>query len=224
MTLTLTLRNEEAPEGVEREFRPEGDSAVIGRSKNCDWNLPDPSNIVSSRHAELRRSDEGWLLKDISTNGTFLNGAGERMPGEHLLKDGDVLRVGPYELVAAVAADQPAPAPEPEPEPVATPEPVAERTVIAASAEAAAPEPEDRPPENVTVMWDSLADINKVDWARGGLGVKDEAAAVAAGDDPVEAMLAAAGVDAAAVQRSPELAAKAGALLKRLVAGLVVMV
>ena len=31
--LVLTLRNGDAPEGVEREFSPEGDSAVIGR----DW-------------------------------------------------------------------------------------------------------------------------------------------------------------------------------------------
>ncbi len=73
-------------------------------------------------------------------------------------------------------------------------------------------------------MWDSLADINKVDWARGGLGVKDDAAPAKAGDDLVQALLAAAGVTPDAVAQSPELVTKAGSLLKRLVAGLVVMV
>jgi type VI secretion system FHA domain protein len=49
-------------------------------------------------------------------------------------------------------------------------------------------------PDNVTVMWDTLADINKVDWARGGFGVEDSAPGAR------------------------------DALLKRLVAGLLVMV
>lgn len=222
MTLTLTLRQPDPPpEGVERVFALEGDGAVVGRSRNCDWHLPDPANIVSSRHAEIRRDGETWLLKDISTNGTFLNGAGERLTGEHRIADGDVFRIGPYEVAASVKAE--APAPPPEPEPAAVPEPAAERTVVAASAEGAAETPE-QVPENVTVMWDSLADINKVDWARGGLGVKDEPGPAAAGDDLVQSLLAAAGVGGADVGAGPELAAKAGALLKRLVAGLVVMV
>jgi predicted component of type VI protein secretion system len=53
MSLTLTLRNAEAaPEGMEREFKVAGETALIGRSRNCDWHLPDAKNIVSSRHAE----------------------------------------------------------------------------------------------------------------------------------------------------------------------------
>lgn len=225
MTLTLSLRSPEAaPEGVTREFTVEGDVAVIGRSKNCDWNLPDPGNIVSSRHAEIRRDGDGWVLKDISTNGTFLNGAGERMAGEHVIADGDVFRIGQYDVVASLAAKALVAPPPPEPEPPPAAEPIAERTVIAASAEAAAAEPADQPPENVTVMWDSLADINKVDWARGGLGIRDEAAVVAAGDDPARTLLAAAGVGEADIAPAPDLTAKAGALLKRLIAGLVVMV
>ncbi|HEV2865294.1 MAG TPA: type VI secretion system-associated FHA domain protein TagH [Allosphingosinicella sp.] len=240
MTLTLTIRNAEAaPAGASPAFTLEGDSALIGRSKNCDWNLPDPANIVSSRHAEIRRDGADYVLKDISTNGTFVNGAGERMAGEHKLKDGDVIRIGKYELAATIAHAAPPPPPPPPPPPAPPPDP--ERTIIqpgpapapapapaapapAAEPAAAAPEAEDRPPENVTVMWDSLADINKVDWARGGLGVKDEAAPVEAGDDLVQALLAAAGLAPDAVAKSPDLVAKAGSLLKRLVSGLVVMV
>lgn len=232
MTLILTLRNPDAaPEGVAPQFRVEGDGAVIGRSKNCDWNLPDANNIISSRHAEIRRDETGYVLKDISTNGTFLNGAGERMTGEHRLAEGDVIRIGHYEIVASIEAA--APAPPPEPEPAAAPPAEPERTIVQpgptqAAAEAAPAGAEDRIPENVTVMWDSLADINKVDWARGGLG-QTEAAAPIAGevqtpDQIVDAFLAAAALSENDVARSPELIQKAGSLLRRLVSGLVVMV
>jgi type VI secretion system FHA domain protein len=85
-------------------------------------------------------------------------------------------------------------------------------------------------PENVTVMWDSLADINKVDWARGGLGTRDEAGPAADGapadvDGLVDMFLAAAALDEdKTVPKSPELVRRAGQLLRRLVSGMVVMV
>ena len=51
-----------------------GDKAlVIGRSKDCDVPLADGN--VSRRHAELGRSEEGFVLRDLdSTNGTMVNG------------------------------------------------------------------------------------------------------------------------------------------------------
>jgi len=76
-------------------------------------------------------------------------------------------------------------------------------------------------------MWDSLADINKVDWARGGFGVADAAPLVtdlATVEGLVQQLIEAAQLGDTLVQRSPALIAKAGALLKRLVAGLLVMV
>ena len=76
-------------------------------------------------------------------------------------------------------------------------------------------------------MWDSLADMNKVDWARGGFGAKDEVTSPVTGADTdalVAALIESAGLTATEVQRSPELVQKAGGLLKRLVAGLLVMV
>ena len=237
MSLTLTIRNPEAgPEGVKPSFTVGDKPAVIGRSPRCDWNLPDPGNVISSRHAEIRPDEKGYVLKDISTNGTFLNGAAERMSGEHILADGDVLRIGKYELVASLAGAQadrtmiqpaqdrtmiaPAPAPAPDlapaPAPTPAPAPVAD-------------EPGEPMPENVTVMWNSLADMNKVDWAKGGLGVKTEAptpthADDESADDLVDALLTTTGLTEKDVGKSHELIDKAGALLKRLVAGLVVLV
>ena len=103
MTLILTLTNAEAGgQDMKTEFLVEGDGAVIGRSKNCNWTLPDPTNTISSRHAEIRRDGSNYLIRDISTNGTFLNDAGQRMTEEHLLKPGDKVRIGKYELVATI--------------------------------------------------------------------------------------------------------------------------
>jgi type VI secretion system protein len=108
MTLILTIRNAEAMQpGMSPSFTPERDTAILGRSKNCDWHLPDPKNAISSRHAELRRDGDGWVIKDISTNGTFINGATERMCGEHRIADGDTIRIGDYEIGAKIAADAP---------------------------------------------------------------------------------------------------------------------
>jgi type VI secretion system FHA domain protein len=125
------------------------------------------------------------------------------------------------EPVAQRAPESP---PEPAvPEPAAQPAPVAAETAPEpATAEAAA-----EPPDNVTMMWDSLADINKVDWARGGFGVMDDAPMVtdlATVDGIVAQLIDAASIGETNVVRSPELIAKAGSLLRRLVSGLLVMV
>ena len=94
MTLILTIRNaEDFGDVATSRFALLGDNAVIGRSKNCDWNLPDSSNVISSRHCEVRREGGSFILKDISTNGTFLNDAQDRMSAERTLAAGDVLKI-----------------------------------------------------------------------------------------------------------------------------------
>ena len=64
-----------------------GDPFVIGRSRECDLVLDDPN--VSRRHAELRREDDGWAVRDLgSTNGIKLNGhrsrGGPLSPGDEI--------------------------------------------------------------------------------------------------------------------------------------------
>lgn len=221
MILILTIRNAEAlQEGMAAQYVVDAPNVVIGRSRNCSWNLPDPTNAISSRHCEIRRADDTYFLKDISTNGTFLNDAAERIGAERAIAPGDLIRIGKYEILAALE-------PEAAPEPAAAPTDTAPDRTAPPAGQAAAPEPV---PDNVTVMWDSLADINKVDWARGGFGVRDGQAAPVAADDAatadslVAALIDAAGLTATEVPRSPELVQRVGGLLKRLVSGLLVMV
>ena len=68
---------------------------VIGRLSSVDIVLADAN--VSRRHAELRREEVGWKLKDLgSTNGTFVN---NKPITEGDLQDGDRLLFGNSELV-----------------------------------------------------------------------------------------------------------------------------
>jgi len=64
---------------------------IVGRAAECDVVLADQR--VSRRHAEVRRQEEGFILRDLgSTNGTWLNG--RRLNAPALLHDGDVIEIG----------------------------------------------------------------------------------------------------------------------------------
>lgn len=233
MILILTIRNPEVlPEGTAPQYLMDGETAVLGRSRNCNWVLPDPRNAISSRHCEIRRGPDFFVLRDISTNGTFVNDGTERIAGEHVLNAGDLIRIGQYEVIASFEVEV-----EPEPAPVAPEQEITFAPTGGAIPDAppAPPEPvaEARPepvPDNVTVMWDSLADINAIDRERGLFGVADQAAAPVVGADPatvdklLAALLEAAAIADSQVEKTPETVQKAGSLLKRLVAGLLVMV
>ena len=71
-----------------------GDQLVIGRSRDCDLVIDDPN--ISRRHAEVRRSGEGWTVADLgSTNGVKVNGRRVESAG---LTPGDELTLGVIKL------------------------------------------------------------------------------------------------------------------------------
>ena len=96
-----------------REYAIEGSSLVFGREAICDVVVP--QKRVSRRHAEIIVTPKGYVVTDMSSNGTFVNG--ERIVGQRLLSRADVVRVGDHEF--RFYADAPV-----EPEPVA-PQPAA---------------------------------------------------------------------------------------------------
>lgn len=107
MALRLEIENEtNLPDGGPVTFTIAGKRTVdIGRDQHLDWTLPDPSRFISGKHCEVRYKDGGYWLHDVSTNGTYLNGAEERMRGPHRLKSGDRFIVGQYIIVAAFDSD-----------------------------------------------------------------------------------------------------------------------
>jgi serine phosphatase RsbU (regulator of sigma subunit) len=82
-------------EGPEETLPLRGERLLVGRSRDCDLVLPDV--LLSRRHAELYRTARGWVVRDLgSMNGTRVNE--ERIDGERVLYDGDVVGVAGWSL------------------------------------------------------------------------------------------------------------------------------
>lgn len=85
------------------------DGGTIGRSADNDWVLPDPLRYVSAHHARVEYRDGHFYLEDVSTNGVFVNEDDRPLakahPDGHLLKSGDLIRMGDYQIVAAVESE-----------------------------------------------------------------------------------------------------------------------
>ncbi len=104
MTLTLHIENETSlPDGGPLSVSIKGKRGLdIGRDPYLDWTLPDPSRFISGRHCEVRWRDGGYWLHDISTNGTFMNGAESRLKAPHRLRNGDRFVIGQYVIAATL--------------------------------------------------------------------------------------------------------------------------
>jgi len=81
----------------------------IGRSSENDWVLPDPLRYVSAHHARVNFRDGHFYLEDLSTNGVFVNDQPEPLgklgSSGYRLKNGDVLRIGDYQIVVALGSE-----------------------------------------------------------------------------------------------------------------------
>jgi type VI secretion system protein ImpI len=104
MGLTLRIENlTSLPDGGPLSVSIQGKRGIdIGRDQYLDWTLPDPSRFISGKHCEVRWHDGGYWLHDISTNGTFLDGADSRLKEPHRLRNGDRFAIGHYIIVAAI--------------------------------------------------------------------------------------------------------------------------
>jgi len=105
-TLHLRITNMTSlPDGgpLEATAAP-GEILEIGRDSGIGWSLPDPRRFISGRHLEVRYENGGWWLYDISTNGTFVNGASSRVKSPHSLQSGDRLQVGHYSVEVTLDA------------------------------------------------------------------------------------------------------------------------
>ncbi len=77
-----------------------GDQLSIGRDPGSDLLLSDPHRFVSGAHAMVVRESGQFYLRDISTNGVYLNGS-EKPVGlnqQVLLADGDLIEIGEFQV------------------------------------------------------------------------------------------------------------------------------
>jgi type VI secretion system protein len=85
------------------------DGGSIGRSADNDWVLPDPLRYVSAHHARVQFRSGRFYLQDLSTNGVFVNDEAEplsrRSPEGYPLRNGDMVRIGDYQVIVALDSD-----------------------------------------------------------------------------------------------------------------------
>ncbi len=120
MRITLRIENRELlPTGGQVEYACSDRGFDIGRHEHLDWSLPDPERVVSGKHCEVRFENGAFVLYDVSTNGTYLNGSQTRLDRPHVLRSGDRLLIGDYIIGVTVSAgaenpgEPPAPAASP---------------------------------------------------------------------------------------------------------------
>src|SRR5579884_2478934 len=173
MTLRLSIENmDRLPDGGPLRIQVKNRGLDLGRDQHLDWTLPDPSRHISGKHCEIRFRDGGYWLHDVSTNGTFVNGAQFRLNEPYLLRHGDRLSIGPYIIAVEVEGQAGAPAsaspaatqsevvfdpwsvgeaaaaPDEPPAPAPTPRrPAARAAASAATAPPAPPQPRPQPAE-----------------------------------------------------------------------------
>ncbi len=88
--------------GESKAFDLNGDEIVVGRLPECEVHLD--SNMISRKHARLRRNGASIVLEDLgSGNGTFVNG--RRITGAVTLQHNDRIKFGP--LLVRFESDQP---------------------------------------------------------------------------------------------------------------------
>ena len=82
---------------AQKTFTLPGQISYIGRNPRADISLDHPA--VSWNHARVvRRDDSRFTIQDLSSNnGTFLNGT--QLKGDRPLERGDVVQIGPFNLV-----------------------------------------------------------------------------------------------------------------------------
>jgi type VI secretion system protein ImpI/type VI secretion system protein len=98
-SLTLTILR--CPEyGSADERRVTGSLLTVGRDRECDWQLPDPFKSLSRKHFQLECVAGAWQVRDLSSNGTFLNASATPIGRDNVqpLRAGDKLQLGDYDI------------------------------------------------------------------------------------------------------------------------------
>ncbi|MDO5622914.1 MAG: type VI secretion system-associated FHA domain protein TagH [Paracoccus sp. (in: a-proteobacteria)] len=101
MTLTLQIENfHTLDDGGPISVEVPVSGLQVGRAAGMGWVLPDASRYISGHHFDVTFDGQTWWLRDLSTNGTYLQGQEHRLSGPHALRHGDHFEVGHYLIVA----------------------------------------------------------------------------------------------------------------------------
>lgn len=107
MAVRLHFQSTGTVPGNARPVTMTGRSLTVGRGADNDLVLPDPGKVISKHHVVIEDQNGNIVAIDLSTNGTFLNYGMVplgRVPTP--INDGDILTLGPYELMVEVTGDE----------------------------------------------------------------------------------------------------------------------
>lgn len=102
LTLKVIRFNNRPPERqMSHTWTEQG--GTLGRNSGNDWVLPDTQRFLSSQHAVIEYRDGEYFIRDTSTNGVFINQNKAPLGKNYVvaLHEGDLVRMGLYELEAA---------------------------------------------------------------------------------------------------------------------------
>jgi predicted component of type VI protein secretion system len=93
--------------GPEQELNLAAVGGTIGRNADNDWVLPDQKCYVSGQHAMIDFQGGTYYLVDMSRNGVFVNDSDAPVGRGHpqRLFDGDMLRIGEYDIQVSVTEE-----------------------------------------------------------------------------------------------------------------------
>lgn len=107
MTVKLRFQSTGAVPNSGEPIVMRGSSMTIGRGGENDVVLPDPDRMISKNHCVIEDQNGRVVIVDLSSNGTFLNyGKVPLGTNPTNLNSGDVLTMGPYELVVEISAER----------------------------------------------------------------------------------------------------------------------
>ncbi len=108
MPVVLKFQSTGAIPGSGEPINMVGESLTLGRGPGNDVVLPDPDRVLSKRHCAIEDHNGNVIVVDFSTNGTFLNYGKLPLGATPTpLNDGDILCIGPYEILVSIGAAQP---------------------------------------------------------------------------------------------------------------------
>lgn len=106
MPIEITIINSPSSVNVGQSNHTFPDAGgTLGRGSDNFWMLDDPNKYMSSVHAKIACVAEQYFLTDLSTNGTFVNGASEPIGNGNqiALNDGDHFTISDYEFIASIS-------------------------------------------------------------------------------------------------------------------------
>ncbi len=97
LILTVTSYKGSAP-AYPLSHQVDRGAMTLGRLESNDWVLADDEKYLSSKHAQINKTRDGFQLKDLSSNGVFINNTNRPLGkgNQTLLKNNDVIYIGEY--------------------------------------------------------------------------------------------------------------------------------